>query len=249
MNIQSYVNPVICGTIDLKRAYRKNMMMALAIGISIHLAALGSFVLLSGSDQVPIEIRHHVLPPLGPPPRIPIDPPPGINVTLPTTPAIPIGSIPEPVADVPPDLDLPILTRHDMAASIGNPDPKIGIGRGDGGPGANGNGLAAIGFDSIFPPPDSFIVYDLYPEPLVAKEPEYPEIARRAGIEGTVYVRVLIDREGHVREACIDKVDPAGVGFEESAKEAAMKSLWSPAEQNDNPVPCWVTYAVEYKLD
>lgn len=48
------------------------------------------------------------------------------------------------------------------------------------------------------PPPD-FVPYEK--EPTVVKQvlPKYPELAQRAGLEGTVFVKVWVDKEGKVQ--------------------------------------------------
>ena len=48
---------------------------------------------------------------------------------------------------------------------------------------------------------DAFVaVAEKYPEMVVPVKPEYPEIAKRAGITGKVYVKVLVDKEGKPKE-------------------------------------------------
>jgi protein TonB len=54
-------------------------------------------------------------------------------------------------------------------------------------------------------------------------EPEYPEPARRLGIEGKVVLKLLIDQEGKVEEVVeIVSEEPKGFGF----KDAVMKVIY-----------------------
>lgn len=58
--------------------------------------------------------------------------------------------------------------------------------------------------------------------PMVRSEPEYPEIARRRGIEGSVLVQVAIDRAGTVSHAEVLQADPAGV-FDDAVLRAVRR--------------------------
>jgi len=48
---------------------------------------------------------------------------------------------------------------------------------------------------------EAFLAFDEPPELIDFVTPEYPELARQAGFEGTVRVRVLVDEAGNVVEA------------------------------------------------
>jgi TonB family protein len=99
------------------------------------------------------------------------------------------------------------------------------------------------------PGPDEFVPVEKIPQPVLIPDPEYPEEARRNGIEGYVWVRVLINKDGTVREAIIEKESPTGMAFGDSAVDAALRGEWTPAIQDGTPVYCWVTYKVEFVLD
>lgn len=101
---------------------------------------------------------------------------------------------------------------------------------------------------SGFPRPDEFVVIDQMPIRIYSPMPEYPEMARRAGIEGAVWVGVLVDVTGNVRNAIIVKESGTNAGFEESALKAAWASKWKPAIQNDQPVAVWVTYKIIFRI-
>jgi TonB family protein len=125
---------------------------------------------------------------------------------------------------------------------------------------ANGNWVfveeddtAKIGDSTIsiekFVSPDEFVVFDTPPELLEAPGPRYPEKALKAGIQGAVWVKVLVDKEGIVRDAIIVKESGVNGGFEESALEAAKKRKYRPALQNQQPVAVWIAYKVVFSLD
>jgi protein TonB len=78
-------------------------------------------------------------------------------------------------------------------------------------------------------------------------KPKYPELAQRAGLEGTVWVKVLIDEKGTPKRAVVEK--SSHEIFEEAAIEAAMNSLFTPAVTNNGPITCWVSIPYMFKLD
>lgn len=76
--------------------------------------------------------------------------------------------------------------------------------------------------------------------------PEYPEAARRAGIGGTVFIRALVDKTGKVSKAEVLK-GPAEL--HQAALDAALKTKFKPAKQNDMPVSCWVQMSFRFQLE
>jgi protein TonB len=77
--------------------------------------------------------------------------------------------------------------------------------------------------------------------------PKYPEIVRRAGIEGKVFVKMLVDTSGLVMETQILK-SSGNQMLDQAAVAAAMKSRFSPAWQRDQKVRVWVARKFEFKL-
>ncbi|MCF7797632.1 MAG: energy transducer TonB [Candidatus Marinimicrobia bacterium] len=105
------------------------------------------------------------------------------------------------------------------------------------------------------PPPENavrFIAYDEAPEPAggyaqIQKNVVYPEIAREAGIEGTVIVQAQIGKDGTVRATKILKGIPK-TGLDEAAVDAIMRTTWKPAYQRDKPVTVWISIPVVFRL-
>jgi TonB family protein len=76
--------------------------------------------------------------------------------------------------------------------------------------------------------------------------PGYPEIAEYAGLEGTVLVKVLVDKHGHPTRAFVIKSDHEI--FNETARKAAMESRFRPAVMNSNTVKCWVLIPYKFTI-
>jgi protein TonB len=87
--------------------------------------------------------------------------------------------------------------------------------------------------------------------PLVLSTPRlvYPEMARIAGLEGRVFVRVLISEEGRAIKADIVKRIPAeSTTFDKEAIRIAMESKYSPGMQNNKKVRVYMTIPVRFTL-
>jgi len=77
--------------------------------------------------------------------------------------------------------------------------------------------------------------------------PDYPESARREGLEGTIWLRVLVDQNGKVAQAVVIK--SVREDLDQAALENAWKVEYTPAKSKGEPVPVWVVYSVTFKLD
>jgi protein TonB len=100
------------------------------------------------------------------------------------------------------------------------------------------------------PAVDEFIQVDKMPQPITRVDPVYPELAVKAGIEGKVYVKVLIGKDGKVIDAIVMKGEgeQPGVGMEETALAAAKQWTFTPAELQGKPVEVWVALPFAFRL-
>ena len=110
-------------------------------------------------------------------------------------------------------------------------------------------------FDKMPPPPppgggDSgvFLAFDEPPILQHFEIPGYPTLAREAGIEGTVRIKVLVSADGKVVTAEIlsSDVTPA---MEQSALAAAKKCRFKPAKQRTQPVKANVVIPFSFRLN
>ncbi len=96
-----------------------------------------------------------------------------------------------------------------------------------------------------------FIVAEEMPEPIggiaeIQKKIVYPEIAKRAGVEGKVYVLAFVNEQGTVTDAKIMK--GIGAGCDEAALDAVKKTKFKPGKQRGKPVKVQVSIPVVFKL-
>ncbi|OPX35160.1 energy transducer TonB [candidate division KSB1 bacterium 4484_188] len=89
--------------------------------------------------------------------------------------------------------------------------------------------------------------YALSEKPVVLKrvEPVYPELARKAGIEGMVVVKVLITTKGDVEKVEVIKSHPM---LDDAAVAAAKQFKFKPGKQRDRYVKVWMTIPFTFKL-
>ena len=91
-----------------------------------------------------------------------------------------------------------------------------------------------------------FVPYDTPPEPKYWFKPKYPDIARQAGIEGMVILKLLVDTDGSVLQVQVLKsLHPA---LDQAAADAAKSWQFAPAKQRDKPVRVWVSFPVNFIL-
>ena len=83
------------------------------------------------------------------------------------------------------------------------------------------------------------------PERLNTVVPEYPQIAKDSHVQGTVYVKVLVNEKGLVDSLEVVKGPTV---FHESSLKAAKAIKFKPAKINDRPVSCWVIIPFKFEL-
>ncbi len=80
-----------------------------------------------------------------------------------------------------------------------------------------------------------------------AKNIRYPEIAKRAGIEGKVMVEFVVDKQGKVRNARVLKGIGAGCD-EEALRVTGMMKNWIPGRQSGKPVNVKMVIPIHFRL-
>jgi protein TonB len=234
------------GAIELKRCYQKHLGLAVIIAGALHLAVIGGFLLYSKiSAQVPDAVgvvRIKTIAELAAPPSVSQTQTPQVAVAAPGI-APPSIGIPKAVPDEEAPEEVTIATQEELGKIADLSAQSILEG------GSGGDSIAfEIPLEDYLPPQDEFTPYDEPPVPLNEVKYSYPPLAREAGIEGTLFVKALVDKKGKVRDAIIFKKSGSSAGFEEVALEAAYKIKYKPAISNNQPVAVWVVYPVRFTL-
>lgn len=100
------------------------------------------------------------------------------------------------------------------------------------------------------PPPEEDEVFEFFavsekPVLLNKATPKYPDLARKAQIEGTVVVTVTIGKDGAVENAAIFKSIPM---LDDEALKAARLCTFKPAKQRDKFVKVKMNIPFQFKL-
>jgi len=80
-----------------------------------------------------------------------------------------------------------------------------------------------------------------------AENIKYPEIAKRAGVEGRVTLSFIVSKDGSINNISVLKGIGAGCD-EEAVRVLGMMGKWSPGRQNGNPVRVAISIPIMFKL-
>lgn len=228
---------------DLKFFYQKHAKKAIAAAIILHILAVGTYWTVWALQEMNRQYATTIVTyaDLGPPPALTDAPEmPEVPVEAPSRPVI---GIPEPVDDAEVSAEMTIATQTEMSQSIAPVIQDI----------EEENIIIEapqeeniVIEDDALPPPEAFVPYETPPAPVTRVQPKYPELARKAGIEGTVYIKILVDKQGMVRDAIL--LRGIGGGLDEAALEAVKKWMYTPAIQNNMPVAVWVAQPINFRL-
>jgi protein TonB len=214
------------GAYELKAKYQRNMFFGVLAALALVILIVGGtylYKVLTKEDTIyvqPTVIK--TIADLGPPPTV-SKPKPRVEIAQPNKVAPKVG-IPKPVADDEVvDEDIVIASKDELAEIVA---PDV-------------NEVAGEGND---------IVVDIPAEMIYEEIPQYPRLARQAGMEAVVWVKALVDKDGNVKKAMVLKSSGSKAGFDEAAVKAAYKCKFKPAIQNGRPVAVWVSYSVEFTI-
>jgi len=214
--------PVKNATFDLRAQYRRILEISLVVSLIIHIFVFRAIPELKTTQhQRSIELVEIVVQDMPQTEQMKRLPPP-------KRPAIPVPTESE---DVPEDLTIESTEINIDLVKIPPPPER----------------------DSQIEDGYVFVPYDEPPQPIgglgiIHKHIKYPEIARKAGIEATVLIGVLVSETGQSLKTQIIKSSGTELGFEQAAHDAVMKVKWKPAKQRDLPVKVWISFPIRFKL-
>ncbi len=101
------------------------------------------------------------------------------------------------------------------------------------------------GVGSTDPGPGDFVAAEEMPVLIHLPAPAYPEMARQAGMEGTVMVRALVGKDGKVQKAFVTESLPM---LDDAAIASVRGAVFKPALQQHKPVAVWVQVPMRFSL-
>jgi protein TonB len=134
----------------------------------------------------------------------------------------------------------------------GPPGPPGGIGAQTGFSGIGGFDTSALAVPGPPPPPPApqkivrAGVGVREPKKLVHVAPEYPPLAQKAGVEGTVVLEAILDERGRVQSVRVVQSKPL---LDAAAVRAVEGWRYSPTTLNGVPVPVLMTITITFRLD
>jgi protein TonB len=232
------------GAFELKRLYSKHFSLGMAIAVVLHLFLIGTYIFIQAitrDDENNIAtVRILKYSELGPPPSLDNTAAQALAVTAPVAPTV---GIPTPVPDAEAPKEQTIATQQEMN-KVASP---VGEGNGSGGVQITQDLKVEAPKEDEAPDMNAFTPVEKQPEVVVHPVPVYPDLAKRAGVEGTVFVKILVNKEGKPIKAVVVKSDSEV--FNQPSIEAALKFVFTPAIQHKSPVMVWVVIPFKFKLN
>ncbi len=231
----------------LKNAY-KYMSYALVIATCIHMGLIGIYwgSLYLSKEEAPVRtVRILKYSELGPPPSITglsEAVAPSVSVANPAS--RPQIGIPVPVPDAEVSPEQTFLTQQELSKITESAAPGIGVG--DAGLRIEEDVNVKVENIEEEAPPADYVPMEKAPVPVKQVKPEYPDIARKAGMEGKVWVKIWVTKEGKIKQVVIIKSDSEI--FNQAAINAAKQFVFTPALSAAGPVAVWVTFPFIFSL-
>jgi len=99
--------------------------------------------------------------------------------------------------------------------------------------------------------PEIFVIVEQSPELIgglagLQKKIKYPEIAKRAGVEGRVYIQFIVDQQGNVYDPIVTR--GIGAGCDEEAIRAILTAKFKPGKQRGKAVKVKMSLPITFKL-
>jgi TonB family protein len=163
-----------------------------------------------------------------------------------------------PTVVVPPQVHLAAIRMPNLgvptAAPLPSAPPSNGTGSGGGIGSGSGGGVGTGHGPGVGPGSGGGIGGGVYkvgggitaPRPIAAPEPVYTDEARRANIQGTCVLSLVVDAEGHPRE--IRVVRGLGYGLDAKAIETVKQWRFEPAKKGVTPVNVQVSVEIVFRL-
>lgn len=102
------------------------------------------------------------------------------------------------------------------------------------------------------PEPEVFVAVEQMPElkggiQELRSKVEYPEMARKAGVEGQVIVQFIVDEEGNVTQPQV--LRGIGAGCDQEALRVVKEAKFTPGKQRGKPVRVKMSLPIRFSLN
>ncbi|NLT50986.1 MAG: energy transducer TonB [Ignavibacteria bacterium] len=99
--------------------------------------------------------------------------------------------------------------------------------------------------------PVFFVAVEEMPEPIggikaIQDNIVYPDLAKKANVQGRVYVKAYVDEQGNVSK--VELIKGIGAGCDEAGMDAVKKTKFKPGKQRGKPVKVQVAIPIIFKL-
>jgi protein TonB len=223
------------GAPELKRLHATYLRRALILACVFALAVVGAGMLAVWIMSRPKPAPRTVVVPyreLSAPPPLAANQTPQVAIASAT--AAPAVAAPVPVPDAEAPSEATIASQEEISQMVGQ-------------------GAQTTGSDSVviaaptdeLPAFGEFVYVEELPEAITKVSPDYPDIARQSGMEGTVMVQALVGKDGRVKDVRVVKSVPV---LDEAAVKAVRQWVFKPALSNNKPVAVWVAVPVRFTL-
>ena len=220
-----------------QRLYYRNVRIAMTIAVVAHAAVFAFVAVPFGAPRtVASEVLRVVEASglrLAGAPGAPVGSA-GVSHTAVTRTIEPFRAVDEPVRTV---------AAEDAAPSGGDEAKRPGAGSG-GTASGNAGGSSAEYDDGN----EVFYAYDTAPRVLRRVEPDYPQAARAAGLDGTVVINMNIDGRGRILRAWVAQASAADV-LVAAALDAAYQFEFEPGTWRGERVRCTVAIPFQFHLN
>ena len=224
------------GAPELIEVAKKYMFRATMTGIgSIAGLFLVMFIvnLVIAQQQKAIPVVQMQVSDLAAPPPLSQDtPPPQVQVAPAVAP--PAAAIPVPVPDAEAPKEQTIMSQEEISTSTPGVSEEAG------------SQMVVAPSEDEMPKFGEYVYVEELPEAVTRVAPTYPDLARSAGVDGTVMVQALVGKDGKVKDVRVVKSIPM---LDESAKAAVKQWVFKPALSNNKPVAVWVGVPVKFSLN
>jgi protein TonB len=216
-----------------KRYMSRAVMTSIGGYIALCLISFGGFMLMK---RAPKETSTIVVPYreiAAPPPLTNDAPPPQVAITTAVTPPTVGVAVPVPDAEAPPEQT--IASQEEISAQTQSAPTSN---EGD-------NIVVQPPSEDEMPKLGEYVYFEEMPEAITKVPVVYPDIAREAGVDGTVMVQALVGKDGKVKDTKVTKSVPM---LDAAAVAAVRGYVFKPALSNNKPVAVWVAIPVRFSL-